>query len=56
MFKDPENSTKASFPYKASNLLGAVVNLYPVSSVTYSATFSAYPIKALRPVPTAVPP
>jgi len=26
VFKDPENSTKASLAYKASNLLGAVVN------------------------------
>lgn len=44
VFKEPDNSTIASFPDKASNLLGAVTNLYPVSSETYSATFSAYPI------------
>lgn len=43
VFKVPENSTKASLHYKASNLLGAVVNLNPVSLVTASAIFSAKP-------------
>jgi hypothetical protein len=31
VFKVPENSTIASLVYKASNLLGAVTNLCPVS-------------------------
>lgn len=56
VFKDPPNSTMASLADKASNLLGAVVNLYPVSADTCSATDSAYPMYALSPVPTAVPP
>lgn len=52
----PWNSTKASFPYNASNLLGAVVNLYPVVSLTASATLTSNPSKVFKPVPTAVPP
>lgn len=44
VFKLPENSTNASLPPNASNLLGAVENFKPVSADTYSATFSAYPI------------
>lgn len=56
VFNDPCNSTKASWAASASNLFGAVVNLYPVSLVTYSAISSANPIKVFNPVPTAVPP
>jgi len=44
VFKVPENSTKASLHYKASNLLGAVLKAYPVSKATYSANSSAKPI------------
>ena len=56
MFNEPLNSTKASFVAKASNLFGAVTNLYPVSFEISSATYSAKPSYVLRPVPTAVPP
>jgi hypothetical protein len=65
VFKDPENSTRASWAAKAliilqniftSNLLGAVTKRYPVSLVTYSAISSANPTKVFNPVPTAVPP
>lgn len=44
VFNDPWNSTKASFVANDSNLFGAVVNLYPVYLVTYSAIASANPI------------
>lgn len=56
VFSVPENSTRASVDYKASNLLGAVTNLRPVSFETYSAICSAHPSKVFKPVPTAVPP
>ena len=48
--------TMASWAASASNLLGAVVNLSPVILAILRATFSAKPLGALRPVPTAVPP
>lgn len=34
VLREPENSTKASWAARASNLLGAVTNSYPVSAVT----------------------
>ena len=44
VFKVPWNSTMASLVAKLSNLLGAVVNLYPVYLDTSSAMASANPI------------
>ena len=52
----PWEKTMASWAASASNLLGAVVNFMPVSAAMRSATRSAKPTGALRPVPTAVPP
>jgi len=46
----------ASFPYKASNLFGAVVNLCLVSLLMASATKTSNPSYVFNPVPTAVPP
>lgn len=43
VFREPDSSTRASLHYKASNLLGAVVNLKPVSLETSSAIASANP-------------
>ena len=40
----------------ASNLLGAVTKGMPVMAAMRSATFSAKPTGAVKPVPTAVPP
>ncbi len=48
--------TMASCAASASNLFGALVNFMPVMAAMRSATASAKPIGALRPVPTAVPP
>lgn len=56
VFNAPEYYTRASWAANASNLLGAVVNSYPVSYDIYAATFSAKPIYVFNPVPTAVPP
>lgn len=56
VLREPENSTNASWAARASNLFGALTNLYPVSLVTYSAISSANPSKVFNPVPTAVPP
>lgn len=56
VLSDPLISTRASWAARASNLLGAVVNLYPVSLDTYSAISSANPSNVFKPVPTAVPP
>ena len=52
----PLASTIASCAASASNLFGAVTNGRPVICATSSATRSAKPGCALRPVPTAVPP
>ena len=52
----PCENTMASCAASASNLLGAVTKGRPVMSAIRSATFSAKPIGAFRPVPTAVPP
>ena len=48
--------TIASCAANASNLFGAVVKGRRVILAMCSATFSAKPLGALRPVPTAVPP
>ena len=48
--------TMASWAASASNLLGALVKRMPVIWAMAAATFSAKPLGALRPVPTAVPP
>src|SRR5690606_19199774 len=56
VFKAPWDSTTASWADRASNLLGADRNGKPVSSAILAATFSAYPVGVLSPVPTAVPP
>jgi len=56
VFKAPWKKTSESLVDRASNLFGAVLKSYPVSSLTFAATTSAKPIKVLRPVPTAVPP
>ena len=52
----PWLNTMASWAARASNLLGAEVNFMPVIAEIRSATASAKPTGALRPVPTAVPP
>ena len=52
----PWLNTMASWAARASNLLGAVTKGRPVIAAIRSATFSAKPIGAFRPVPTAVPP
>lgn len=56
VLRAPEASTAASCAANASNLLGAVENLRPVSLETSSAMALSNPMGALRPVPTAVPP
>jgi hypothetical protein len=43
VFKLPENSTIASFVYRASNLLGAVLKKCPVSLLMASATATSNP-------------
>lgn len=53
MFRAPLISTIASWAASASNLFGAVTKGRPVSAATVAATFSAKPILAFRPVPTA---
>ncbi|MNT81423.1 hypothetical protein D3C72_2210180 [compost metagenome] len=52
----PWEKTMESCDASASNLFGAVTKGRPVILEISSATFSAKPIGALRPVPTAVPP
>ena len=52
----PWLKTIASCAASASNLLGAEVKGRPVIAAIRSATLSAKPAGALRPVPTAVPP
>ena len=52
----PWLNTMASWAASASNLFGAVMKGRPVIAAMRSATFSAKPTGALRPVPTAVPP
>ncbi|MNS94008.1 hypothetical protein D3C72_1282090 [compost metagenome] len=52
----PWLKTMASWAARASNLFGAVVKGRPVMAAICSATFSAKPTGAFRPVPTAVPP
>ena len=55
-FRAPEDFTIASFAAKASNLLFAEENLYPVISDIFFATNFEYPFGVFKPVPTAVPP
>ena len=52
----PDSSTNVSWLANASNLFGAVSNGSRVSLAISSAKFSANPLGALSPVPTAVPP
>ena len=52
----PWLNTMASWAARASNLLGAVTKGRRVIAAIRSATFSAKPTGAFRPVPTAVPP
>ena len=52
----PWLKTIASCAARASNLFGAVVKGNPVMRAICSATSSAKPAGAFRPVPTAVPP
>mmetsp|Transcript_11124 Transcript_11124/g.23867 ORF Transcript_11124/g.23867 Transcript_11124/m.23867 type:complete len:330 (-) Transcript_11124:314-1303(-) len=54
--KAPLSSTMASCAASASNLLGAVTKGRPVMAAMRAATATSYPLGALRPVPTAVPP
>ncbi len=51
-----EAATIASSPPWAANLLGAVVNGWPVCRAICAATATANPGGAFSPVPTAVPP
>ena len=53
---EPLISTRASLAARASNLFGAETNGIPVYSFNLLATFSAKPMRAFNPVPTAVPP
>ncbi len=52
----PCENTIESWAASASNLFGAVTKAMPVMAAMRSATLSAKPTGALRPVPTAVPP
>jgi hypothetical protein len=54
--REPCKCTRASLVASASNLFGAVMKSYPVSSFKFSATASAKPSNVFSPVPTAVPP
>lgn len=56
VLRDPENSANESLDDNASNLFGAVTNLYPVILEISSANSSANPSNVLIPVPTAVTP
>ena len=56
VFSAPLVFTIASLDARASNLFGAVMNLYPVISLIFSANLTANPGALLSPVPTAVPP
>ena len=52
----PLAATKASWLARAANLFGALTNWWPLISLIFAATNSAYSGWVLSPVPTAVPP
>ena len=56
VFKVPENSTRASWAARASNLFGAVINGKSVILEIFFATDLSHPCFVFSPVPTAVPP